>query len=194
MARGARVGGNALSSARIEGCTGWPDHQTQFVAIEESVSMSGQTGNVMCCTLSDTLTPHIRRKPHVMAYHQAGHAIVAYLLGYPFYSVSVEGTSGIIHLKHGVSRNRSSNRKALSASINHVICVTVAGPLAETLYTHHWQDSGDDEYNARDFTEVIYPLHHHGRRDLFLNKSRFTTMQLLTRPKYGGRLKYWQTC
>ena len=120
------------------------------------------------------LTARAAKRLRTVAYHEAGHAVIAHLMGVRFDSIVVDrkpfhDASGILVLGvvnldadwpdwacvH-VDRNRT--REYLSRRIQ----ITLAGPLAETLYTRCWQDlpmnEGDDEFMAFEFAELMYTL------------------------------------
>ncbi len=140
-----------------------------------------ETGSVRRCDLSDTLTRHIRQKPGVMAHHQAGHAVMAYILDYPYVSLSVDGACGEMRYQDRISLEPDEDRASLRTRIHREICLKMAGAVAETIYTRYWQDCSIDEYSAKDLVTLLYPRTQYQRWETFVNRCRFVALETLMR-------------
>ena len=141
---------------------------------------------------------YAKRKLKRIAFHEAGHAVVACLMDIPFSRVAVtpnnktrdsDGmiTHGYLTLEHVPLPDcvwpfhADFDPRRAREYMGHNICMTLAGPLAETLHTRCWQDlpmnKGDDEYVAFFVADLLYsqrkPQHE------FVNRLRFQTLEML---------------
>jgi len=153
-----------------------------------------------------TPSPYAAKKLHAAAHHEAGHAVIAHLMGIPFKSIVVDHQPfpdtfgapalGTINFDRewpdfaapGHPRfDRSRARDYVARDVR----MTLAGPLAESLYTHCWQDlpmnEGDDEFMAFELAELLYsqpkPQHE------WVNRLRFQTLELLMRAEVWAAVK-----
>ena len=118
------------------------------------------------------------------AVHEAGHCVFAILMGVPFRRVTVipgAQFAGRIYLR---DVEPPAHVKAARDYWKVRICVLLAGPLAETLYTRCWQqqpisDDDTDEFKAWDITVRFGPP---AKADRWVNRLRFSTLEKLRAP------------
>lgn len=135
-------------------------------------------------------TRYRARKTAAVAYHEAGHAVAACLMRVPFTEVRITGSKGVagyVALEGdawpdwAVPVHPSYDRKRAREYAAHNVCMTLAGPLAETLHTRCWQDlpmnEGDDEFCAWELSEFLYPTRK--QRSDWVNRLRFHTLETL---------------
>jgi hypothetical protein len=125
--------------------------------------------------------------------HEAGHAVVAVLMGVPFRRVTVipdETFAGRVDLAnveppaHVDPFNENWDVKAAREYWAARICGALAGPLAETLHTRCWQqqpisDEDTDEFKAWEIAGYFYSP---AKADRWLNRLRFQTLERLRTP------------
>jgi len=111
----------------------------------------------------------------IIAFHEAGHAVVACLLNIPFTKVKFTPRSKSTHavvtfrkgpLPAGVDPARHEySKKAAWTFMDNQIATCLAGPLAETIYTGCWQDGpmdkGTDEPCAWELCKTQTPARKH---------------------------------
>jgi hypothetical protein len=142
------------------------------------------------------LSPHMTRRSRQVAYHEAGHAVVAWLMEIPFTAVAVydprsDDTLGEVTFNPNRLPDymfcpmnhfdRSRARNYLSRDIS----MTLAGPVAQSLHARCWQElpmvPGDDEWIAYELAEMLYS--ERARQFSWINRLRFQTLELLQRPE-----------
>lgn len=133
------------------------------------------------------------RKCKAIAYHEAGHAVAACLEGVPFRQVTIRPNAvfgGRVVLDRTKPPqdvcpwNPDWDVKAARQYWAARICGALAGPLAETLYTHCWQqqpvsDERTDEHKAWIIADYFDPP---AKADRWVNQLRFQTLELLRNP------------
>jgi hypothetical protein len=127
------------------------------------------------------------------AYHEAGHAVVAVLMGVPFQRVTVRPDAQfagqvVLDRKEPPARvspwNPDWDVKAARPYWAGRICAVLAGALEETIHTRCWQqqptsDEGSDECQARVIADYFHPP---AKADRWVNTLRFSTLEKLRRP------------
>ena len=145
---------------------------------------------------SKRATRYRAKQTAAVAYHEAGHAVAACLMRVPFTEVRItpdsrgraaDGVAGHVALEGAawpdwaVPVHPSFDRKRARQYVAHNVCMTLAGPLAETLHTRCWQDlpmnEGDDEFWAWELSECLYPARK--QRSDWVNRLRFHTLETL---------------
>lgn len=134
------------------------------------------------------------------AYHEAGHAVFACLMNIGFKRVTVApGPVPLDEFRRTTLGQLDLDGKwprfalpweiefDLQRARNYVrrnVCMTVAGSLAETLYSHCWRQSigedGDDEFYAREAASIV-TRSPKAARDL-VDRVRFLTLEMLRVP------------
>lgn len=146
-----------------------------------------------------THTRYTARKLRAVAHHEAGHAVIAHLMGIPFKSILVDhqpftdefgrpALGTIIFDREwpdwAIPCKPSFDRKRARDYAARDVRMTLAGPLAETLFTRCWQDlpmnEGDDEFMAFEVAELLYSQRK--TQHQWVNRLRFQTLELLMRP------------
>lgn len=148
------------------------------------------------------MTRYAARKLEQTAYHEAGHAVVACLMGIPFTSVTVapgpvpvdefrRTTMGQINFKFewpewAVPFHPDFDRKRTRKYVARNVCMTVARPLAETLRTRCWRQppgqEGDDEFMAFEVALSCEVARTPKDTHRWVNHLRFSTLETLQLP------------
>jgi len=154
------------------------------------------------------MTPSPRQLKRI-AFHEAGHAVIGCLVGIPFTTVRltpdnrVRDSQGMIKLGSvklkpvpdwvlPLNWSTNEDRKRARNYLKNNICMTLAGPLAETLHTGCWQQEtrgeGNDETLAMLAGEVarewgVY-LHWTPKDSQnWVNRLRFQILEILHDPR-----------
>jgi hypothetical protein len=94
------------------------------------------------------------------AYHEAGHAVAAVLLGFQFKHVTIAPEEGSLgHVLYGIyTMFLNVGRRAYRRDLRDYLVCNRAGPLAEERHTGHRNDDGaaDDDDEFRD---ILYPMY-----------------------------------
>ena len=134
-----------------------------------------------------------------VSYHEAGHAVACCLLGIPFRMVTnIPGPPdekggrvlGHVDLRKSpewtVPWHDAFDPKRTSEYVASNVRMTVAGPLAETLYTRCWQQpagvDGDDEYIALEVATLWDVARTPKLRRDWINRQRFQMLETLRAP------------
>jgi hypothetical protein len=134
------------------------------------------------------------------AFHEAGHAVIATLNGVPFASVTIipdpapvsgrgRGYLGRIIYQlpdYALPYRPAKQQKRARQYFAHNICMTLAGPLAETLHTRCWEqprcEEGYDELGAFEAALLADDRHSSAYLWHWINRLRFQTLELLQNP------------
>ncbi len=154
----------------------------------------------------NSVTRYAEKKLKQTAYHEAGHAVVACLMGIPFTSVTVapgpvpvdefrRSTAGHINLKAtwpdwAIPDHPAFDPKRTRRFAARNVSMTVAGSLAETLYTRCWQQSpglgqegaGDDEFMAFEVALTCNVARTPKGMHRWVDRLRFSTLETLRLP------------
>lgn len=137
---------------------------------------------------------HVPSQLKTIAYHEAGHAVVAAMLGIPFQRVTIQpdtAYAGHVALAPGDPPECVSPwnpdwdvRQARQYWQRH-ICGLLAGALAETLHTRCWQqqpaeDECTDESKALEIADYFDPP---AKAAHWVNQLRFKTLETLRAPQ-----------
>jgi hypothetical protein len=137
------------------------------------------------------LTRYARKTLLRVAFHEASHAVVAYLKGISLRSIRAghtplrDGTLGEIQFKSGrYPASLFDDYRRAREYVSDDILLTLAGPVGESIYLRTWvelpMDEGDDESTAYALSELIYDQ----RKSQFdfVNRCRFQALQILLQP------------
>jgi hypothetical protein len=148
------------------------------------------------------MTQYAAKRLRRTAYHEAGHAVVACLMHVPFHSVTVapgpvpvddlrRTTLGQIELNiewpdWAIPFSPCFDRTRARRFVARDVCMTLAGPLAETLHTRCWQqqpgDEQDDEWAAYEIAEDCRVARSPKATREWVNRLRFSTLEMLRIP------------
>jgi hypothetical protein len=146
---------------------------------------------------------YAQRKLQTTAYHEAGHAVVACLMGIPFQRVTVapgpvpvdqlrRTTLGQVEFdlewpKWARLFHPTFDRKRTRQYAARNVCMTVAGPLAESLHLRCWTqppgDKGDDEFMAFEVAAACDVARTPKGTRNWINRLRFQTLETLRTPE-----------
>jgi hypothetical protein len=144
-------------------------------------------------------TAYQAAKFSTIAHHEAGHAVFCLLMDLPFVRVEIFPDRHPTPPDGTVLGNVISDRgwplwacpgtaeykpRQAREYFKRDVCMTLAGPLAETLHTRCWKElpmnEGDDEFVAYELASELYPQR--GTRFNWLNTLRFQTLEMLHHP------------
>jgi hypothetical protein len=137
---------------------------------------------------------HVPRQLKTIAYHEAGHAVVAAMLGIPFQRVTIRPNTvyaGRVTLapgdppEHVCPWNPDWDVRQARRYWKRHICGLLAGALAETLHTRCWQqqpveDESTDESKALEIADYFDPP---SKAQAWVNRLRFQTLETLRAPQ-----------
>ncbi|MBZ5621022.1 MAG: hypothetical protein LAQ69_20190 [Acidobacteriia bacterium] len=137
---------------------------------------------------------YAQKKLETVAFHEAGHAVVAAMLGIPFQRVTIRPDAvyaGHVALGPGDPPERVCpwnpdwDVKQARQYWKRHICGLLAGALAETLHTRCWQqqpvdDEHTDESKALEIADYFDPP---TKAMQWVNQLRFQTLETLRAPQ-----------
>ena len=145
-------------------------------------------------------TAYQAAKFSTIAHHEAGHAVFCLLMDLPFVRVEIFPDRHPTPPDGTVLGNVISDRgwpvwacpgtaeykpRQAREYFKRDVCMTLAGPLAETLHTRCWQElpmnEGDDEWVAYELAGELYPQR--SSQFEWVNRLRFQTLQQLLCPE-----------
>jgi hypothetical protein len=117
------------------------------------------------------------------AYHEAGHAVAAVLMDVPFRRVTILPDAQCAGRVDLANVEPPIHVKAARDHWARRICVFLAGPLAETLYSRCWQQQPISNEHTDEFKvwEIIACFDLRAKADR-VNRLRFQTLERLRAP------------